>query len=165
MLREQGISIDGPGLLGFLRAQTPSAAEQARLAAAVAQLGNRSFAVRERASKSLIAAGRPSLPFLRPVLTHPDLEVARRAQRGIDEVERIAHVAILSAAVRTVAQRRPAGSAEALLGYLPFVPDETVEEAVRESLVVVGLDRGEAVAVIHAAVSDRDVRIRAAAAF
>src|SRR5437867_505130 len=68
MLREQGVATDGPSLLAFLRAQTPSAAEQARLAAAVEQLGHRSFAVRERASKALVAAGRPALPYLRPAL-------------------------------------------------------------------------------------------------
>src|SRR5436309_15616683 len=80
LLREQGIAADGPGLLAFLRAQVPSSSEQARLSEAVGRLGNRSFAVRERASKALVAAGRPALPFLRPAVGDSDLEVSRRAQ-------------------------------------------------------------------------------------
>src|SRR5262245_51849470 len=79
LLREQNIAIDGPGLLAYLKAQTPSPTEQARLAEAVGQLGHRSFHVREKATRSLIAAGRPALSYVRPAVAHEDLEVSRRA--------------------------------------------------------------------------------------
>ena len=165
LLAAQGIATDGPGLLRFLRAQTPSPDEQARLAAAVGQLGHRSFAVRERATKTLVAAGRPSLPYLRLALTHNDIEVVRRAQRAIDDIERTAHSALLSAAIRILAQRRVPGAAETLFGYLPFVPDDTVEAAVRDALAVVGLERNEPVSVVRNALTGEEPRVRAAAAF
>jgi hypothetical protein len=165
LLREQGVATDGPGLLAFLRAQIPSSAEQARLSAAVGQLGHRSFAVRERASKALIAAGRPSLPLLRPAVGDNDLEVSRRAQRAIDDIERVGYPALLSSAIRVLAERRPSGAVEALFAYLPFAPDESVEEATRETLAVVGLEKGQAVPAVQAALSDRDARLRAAAVF
>ncbi len=165
LLREQGVATDGPGLLAFLRAQVPSLGEQERLSATIAQLGHRSFSIREKASKTLVAAGRPALPFLRPALASADLEVARRVERAIDDIERVAHTALLSSAVRVLAEKKPAGTVEALFAYLPFAFDEAVAEATREALALAGLEKGEAVACVRIALSDRDARLRAAAVF
>src|SRR5581483_10452577 len=119
-LRDAGVATDGPGLLAFLRAQTPSPADQARLSAAVGQLGHRSFAVRERASRGLVSAGRPALPLLRPATGASDLEVSRRASRAIEEIERVSYPSLMACALRVLAERRPTGTPEALLAYLPF---------------------------------------------
>src|SRR5262245_32703392 len=86
LLKGAGVATDSAGLLAYLRAQTPSEADLAKLAVAARQLGHRSFAVRERAQKTLLAAGRPSLRFLKALRSEPDIEVVRRAERAIEEI-------------------------------------------------------------------------------
>jgi hypothetical protein len=134
------------------------------MADAVGLLGNRSYAVRERATRSLILAGRPAISLLRPALASPDLEVARRAERAICEIERVSYVSLLSAAVRVLADRKPAGTTEALLAFAPFVQEEEVDQAVREALVIC-LDRSGPSPAIQGALSDQQPKRRAAAAY
>src|SRR5437868_983519 len=55
-LRDAGLKADGPGLLAYLRKQTPSEEDNARLAETVRRLGDRSYAVREQASRELLSA-------------------------------------------------------------------------------------------------------------
>src|SRR5207244_5858495 len=73
-LKDAGVATDGPSLLKYLAAQTPSEADLARLAEAARRLGHRSFTVREKATQALIAAGRPSLRYLPAVRNNADLE-------------------------------------------------------------------------------------------
>src|SRR5262245_41884708 len=72
-LKEAGLATDGPALLKYIAAQTPSQADLARLAQAAERLGHRSFAVREKAQQVLIAAGRPSLRFLQAIRHSSDI--------------------------------------------------------------------------------------------
>src|SRR5262249_57845298 len=64
VLEAAKLPTDGPGLLKYFRDRTPSEAEKTRLAALVRQLGHRSFAVREKASRQLIAAAGAGPPLL-----------------------------------------------------------------------------------------------------
>src|SRR4051812_2563080 len=57
-LKDADIATDGPGLLAFFKARTPTPADRQRIAKLVPQLGDESFDVRDQASKELIAAGR-----------------------------------------------------------------------------------------------------------
>src|SRR5205823_2474068 len=129
LLAGAGVSADGPGLLAYLRAQTPSPGEQGRLRAAVRRLGDTSFPVRERASADLLAAGRRALPYLRPATTDPDLEVRRRARRCLEQIGGGPDAACPTAVLRLLADRRPPGAAAVVLAYLPFAEDEAIEEA------------------------------------
>ncbi len=165
LLKGAGVSTDAAGLLAYLRAQTPSEADLAKLAAAARQLGHRSFAVREQAQKTLLAAGRPSLRFLNALRSAPDIEVVRRAERAIEEIESVPHVSVMSAVVRLLAARRPDGAVEALLAYLPSVTEEVVEEAVLESLAAAGTQKDKVHPALLAALADREPARRAAAAF
>src|SRR4051812_41266200 len=72
-LRDAGLGTDGPALLAYLKTQIPSPSDQVRLGSAVDRLGHRSFSVRERASRTLVAAGRTALPLVRPALSAADL--------------------------------------------------------------------------------------------
>jgi HEAT repeat protein len=163
-LKAAGVATDGPGLLDYIRKFTLSEADRQRLAAAVRRLGDPDFPERERASRLLVAAGRLAVPFLKPALGDSDPEVARRAARSLKEIERGPDLSLLAAAVRLTAERRPAGGAEALLAYLPGAGDESVEEAVFESLRVVGLWGGKPEPAVVAALGDKHALRRAAAA-
>jgi hypothetical protein len=165
LLHDAGIATDAGGLLSFLRARTPSPADQARLTTRVGDLGSEAFTERERASRELVQAGRFALPLLRPALGSPDLEVARRAARCVEEIERSPAAALLSSAARLTAITRPPGAAETLLAVLPWVEDESAEEAVLQALAVVGLKDGLAEPSVVAAMTDRDPMRRAGAGF
>lgn len=165
LLRDAGIATDAAGLVAFFRSRTPSVADQSRLSERVLELGANAFAVRERASKELTAGGRFALPLLRQALHSEDLEVVRRAARCIEEIEQAPTAALITSASRLAAVRKPADAAEALLALLPWVDDESAEEAVFQSLASVGLKEGVAAAAVVRAAADKASVRRAAAGF
>src|SRR5262249_42250724 len=73
--------------------------------------------------------------------------------------------ALTLAAIRLLRQRAPEGSCNALLGYLPFVTDENVEEEILLTLPVVGVRNGKCDPQLRAALSAAEPHRRAAAAF
>ena len=99
-LRETGVPVDGQGLLAFFRTRALAAQEEEQLRGAARRLGDSSFMVREQASAALLAAGRKALPFLRPALDDPDLEIGRRARRCLEEIEANSEAARVTAALR-----------------------------------------------------------------
>jgi hypothetical protein len=164
ILRDAGVPTDGQGLLAYLRARTLSVQDQERLGAMVRLLGDSDFETREKASKDLILAGRAALPHLRSALTDPDLEIRRRAQRCLEEIQRGPVAFLLSAVARVLGDRRPPGAAAALLAYLPCSDDEAIEEAVFAALVAIGLPEGKPDPALLTAVRDPHPLRRAAAA-
>ncbi len=158
------VGTDGLALLAYLRSQTPSPGDQARLTDAVRRLGDESFEIRERATQELLAAGRPALPFLRTALRDPDIEIVCRAQSCLDKINSPTLTPQLTAAARLLADRRPKGADAVLLAYLPFAEDEEIEEAVFAALLVVGRKGQEPHEAILAAVTDPRPLRRAAAA-
>jgi hypothetical protein len=164
-LRDAGIGSDGPALLAYLKAQTPTETDRARLAAAAQRLGHRSFTVREKALRTLTGAGRPALPYLKAALANRDLEVVRRAERGIQEIERVPYVSVMTCLARMLAVRRPAGTVEALLAYMPSASEESVEEALLKALAATTTVKDKIHPTVRAALKDREPARRAAAAY
>jgi hypothetical protein len=164
ILKEAGVATDGPALLDYLRRQTPDPTDHARLTRAVRLLGDDSFAVREKATRELIRAGRPALPLLRRAIDDPDREIAFRARRCLATVQNAASPKVTAAAARMLAQRRPAGTAEALLGYLPFADDDALEQTLLAGLTAAGLRDGKPDPALTAALTDKVAARRAAAA-
>src|SRR2546421_105725 len=88
ILREAGVAADDVSLLGFLRKRTLDETGLEKIHSLVKQLGDRTFAVREKAALELVALGKPASPYLRRALRSNDPEIARRAEeclRLIDE--------------------------------------------------------------------------------
>jgi hypothetical protein len=164
-LKDADIPTDGVGLLNFFRKRTLSPADIDKLARIIRRLGDDSFEAREKATEDLIAAGRPAVPFLKAALKDPDLEVARRAERCLDSIQQTPITALLTAASRLVADRKPVGAAEVLLAYLPMAEEELVEESLFASLAAVGLREGKADPALLAALNDKHTLRRAAAAY
>jgi hypothetical protein len=164
-LKKAGLKTDGPDLLEFFRKLTPTPAEQERLAQTVRRLGDPDFVVREKASADLLAAGRSALSFLRPAVHDTDLEIVRRAEQCIRQIEDTATTSLTQAAVRLLVVRRPAGTGAALLNYAPFVDDEGIEDEVLTALVRVGSAEAGFAATLTDALNDRASARRAAAAF
>jgi hypothetical protein len=164
LLERAHLGTDGPALLAYLRAQTPSPSDQGRLTDAVRRLGDDTFEVRERASQELLAAGRLALPFLRKALQDPDIEIMWRARSCLERINSPGLTPQLTAAARLLAARRPAGAAAALLAFLPYAEEEEIEEAIFAALRVVGIQGQEPHPAILGAVTDARPLRRAAAA-
>lgn len=163
VLKDAKLPTDGPGLLAYVRLKTLSDADRERLAGTVRQMGDESFEVRQQASKELVAAGRPALPLLKRALHDADLEIARRAERCIDEIERSPVSGHLAAAARLLGELRPEGAAEVLLTYLPTADEEHVVDAVIVAVDRTGLRDGKPLPVVVASLEDRHALRRAAA--
>jgi HEAT repeat protein len=142
-LKGAGLATDGPGLLAYLRLRARPQVPADKLQALVGQLGAASPAEREKACAELVAIGPPAVPFLRQAVKDPDdAEAAALARRCLKALETNS-AALSAAAVRLLAVRKPAGSAEALLGFLPFAEDEQVSEEARHALMAVAYSKGK----------------------
>ncbi|MGH7169777.1 MAG: PQQ-binding-like beta-propeller repeat protein [Gemmataceae bacterium] len=142
-LHAAGIATNDRSLLDFFRHQTADASTSQRLRQLIEQLGSDSFLVREKASDDLTALGAAALPLLRQsIRTTADLEVRRRARDCAQQIESRWTATLATASARLLALRKPAGTAETLLAFLPGPYDEWVNEEIQNTLVAVArLDR------------------------
>lgn len=164
-LRAAGFQTDAPALLDFFRRRTRNEANRARIVELVRQLGDKSFAIRERASSELTGYGPGAVEFLSGVLKDRDLEVARRAERCLRHIaENGSEAAVTIAAVRLVTRQRAPGVCEVLLVYLLHADDPLITEEVRAALGALALRDGQPEPSLVAALSDRTPARRAAAA-
>ncbi len=165
VLQDAGIGTEGASLLTYFRNRTLSEDDLRRLERQVRQLGDLAFRTREHASRELVLAGSPALAFLKPALADEDLEIARRAERCIAQINSGPGPALAIAAVRTLIRRQPADAVEVLLGYLPFAEEVLVEEEILNALVQLGSPQGKAKAALLTALREVQVNRRAAAAY
>jgi hypothetical protein len=152
---------DDPDPLDFFRERTTHTAPD-ELRRLIAQLGDDSFEVRERASQRLVQIGAPALPAL--AAAAGDAEVRRRADDCRRAIEVPPDGPQVRAAARLVAERKPAGAAAVLLDYLPIRTDEATTEALHAALAAVALRDGRPEAVVVRALTDDSPARRAAAA-
>ncbi len=164
VLRKAGAKTDGSGLLQFIRAQTLSEEQRKALADKVRSLGAADFAEREKVSRELASLGSVALPYLRPAVDDPDLEIARRARRCIERIQHNPHPSVVALAVQMVKVRHPPGAAAVLLDYLPSVEDQALEQTWLDALRAVGWRGGRPDPVLLAAQKDSRALYRAAAA-
>jgi hypothetical protein len=168
-LKTQNISPTEEALLDFLRKRTPDAAAQGRLAAAVPQLGSLDYTERQTAAETLVKAGNAALAFLQPALLNPDAEVARRARRCIDEIQRGPGPAVPIAVVRRLASpdlvKDVPAALRVLLGFVPFAEDESVEDELLNSLTVLSTRQVKVDPCLATALDDALPARRAAAAY
>ena len=165
LLKDANVVTDGPGLIAFFKARTLTPTEQERLTAAIQHLGDDGFEEREKASAQLIAAGRLALTYLRPALLAKDFEVAARARRCIEEIDRVQDSALIPAAALLIAEKRPEGATEVLLACLAWQDDDAIQESLFRALACVGLKDGMPAPVVTAAAKAKEPARRAAAAY
>ncbi len=163
LLRDNGIGVDGPALLAFFRQHTTTQADVARIEQLLKELGADRFRVRQEASARLAAIGERAVPSLRTAEKSSDPEVARRASRCLLEIKAGASEALLSAAARLVAVRKPDGAAQVLLDYVPFAEQAYLARQVRDALAAVAIPGGRPDPALVAALEDRSAPKRAAA--
>ncbi|MBY0526324.1 MAG: hypothetical protein K2R98_23220 [Gemmataceae bacterium] len=164
LCKSAGLGVDGPSLLDFFRKRTPSEADLKRVGVLIEQLDSVVFKVRQDASDKLVAIGPPALAQLKKAAVGNSLEMAQRAEKCIEIIERATAQGIPAAAARLLRFRKPDAACAVLLAYLPFAEDEDIEEAVLTALMVVGVHDGKVDAALTAALTDKAALPRAAAA-
>ena len=171
ILKSNNVEPAEDALLEFLRKRTPSATEQTRLAALVTQLGAQEYEDRYFAADGLVKAGTAALAFLRPALVDRDAEVARRARRCIEEIQRGPGPALPTAVVRRltwpglVPDKDVPAAVRVLLSFVPFAEDESVDDEVLNSLTLLSVREPQVDPVLAAALDDVLPARRAAAAY
>jgi hypothetical protein len=149
VLHRAQVPVAGTALLSWLERRVPSAEQQQRWAEWLRELGSASYRRRERASQALRQASPEVAPLLRAAQSDPDREIARRAAQCLEQVLRQPQKEWLPPALRLLAAQQPPGSAEVLLRYLPWAPDDTVREEVQAALAAVAR-RGTEPALVQA---------------
>jgi hypothetical protein len=163
-LRDARMAADGPALVEFFRKRTIKDVDPTQLKLLVRQLGDDSFEVREKASAQLVQLGATAVPYLKEALKDPDVEIVRRAEDCLKRVGEGSTGALVDAAARLLAARKPEGAAEALLGYLPFAEDDVAADEVRSALAALALRDGKLEPILVQALADKVAARRAAAA-
>lgn len=159
------VGVDGPALLDWFRARTLSPADRQALAEHIRNLGSRSFSVRERAHEAILKRGGSAIPYLKSALESRDLEIVRRAERCLTEIERGPGSELTMAAVRLLASKEPDKAVGVLVAFVPHADDENVEELVLETLVKLSPISGKADPALVAALTDDRSTMRAAGAY
>jgi HEAT repeat protein len=156
---------DGSRLLDEFRSRTLSDEELARLTALVAKLGDDKPAVRDAAMADLLAAGKSAAPLLRRAVNDNDPKTGALAARCMETIEKDALASPMpSAAARLLGLRRPPGTVETLLAYLPCCESADALEQFVDILAAVGCPGGSADLGLVKALEDRIPSRRAAAA-
>jgi HEAT repeat protein len=163
LLKGAGLPTDGPGLLAFFRQRSRGEADGARLAALVARLGSDKGAERQKACAELVAVGPAALPLLRQAANDPDAPAAAALARRCLRALEVNSAALTAAAVRLLARHRPAGTAEALLEFLPNAEDAAVLDEARAALAAVSYRDGKPEPALLRALDDKLALRRAAA--
>jgi hypothetical protein len=163
-LRAANLGTDEPALLDFFRRRTLADADRKRIEALVARLGDDSYEVREKAAADLVALGPSATPLLHQATRSDDIEVVRRAEKCLQQIEKTSGTVVTAAAARLLAVRKPAGAAEALFAFLPFADDDVAADAVRDALAALALRDGKPDRAVVEALEDKAPVRRAAAA-
>jgi HEAT repeat protein len=162
LLKSAGFQVNGPGLLEYFRQRVLwASADQDRLEKLVRQLGSDTVPVHQKAARELKAAGPRAIPFLRKGNPKSQVEMARRIQACMEEIQAGTQP---MAAARLLALRRPDGAAAVVLDFLPLVDDEILADELLTTLAVVGLHKGKADSVLLKALKDAAPIKRSAAA-
>jgi HEAT repeat protein len=157
-------NLEGSQLLAEFRSRTLGDDERETVLALIRKLDDVSGEVREKASADLVGRwGARAVPLLRQTVNREGPGSAL-AGRCLEAIEREGPRPLPQVAARLLALRRPEGTLETLLAYVPFAESDTDLSQVIDLLAVLGCPAGQAEASLLAALKDRVPARRAAAA-
>jgi cyclophilin family peptidyl-prolyl cis-trans isomerase len=159
-LKAAGLGTDDAALIDFFRSKTLEDGYRDKIAALICDMGADDFAVREKASSELVKIGGKAASLLRQAKASGDVEVARRAEACLGKIEKHQEPALMVAAARLLAVRRPAAAAQTLLKFAPFADDRDTLEGVRDALAGVAVRDGKPEPVLTGALVNKQPLLR-----
>jgi HEAT repeat protein len=157
-------SLDGKHLLDEFTSRTLSDEDWAQVSSLFKKLDDASPDVRAKASEEIIRMGAKTAPMLRQVIGQGQPRLAVAARQCLESIERDSGKPLPDAALRLLALRRPEGTVEALLGYVPFAENETITNQLTQLLASLGVRDGKADPALVRALENKVSARRAAAA-
>jgi HEAT repeat protein len=158
-------NMDGPTLTTAFRKRTLQPDELVAVQTQIDKLGDKIFAVRERAAADLVALGGKVAPLLHDASNNADLELAQRAQYCLKQITKNEEKNKLpAAAARLLAMRDPAGASATLLDFLPYSDDEPMRTEIGKALKHLVVVSGKPDPALVKALGDTLPTRRAAAA-
>lgn len=154
---------DGAQLLEEFRSRTLNDKERDRVADLIAHLDDKEADVREKAMADLVAVGRRATSLLRRASSGTTRQAAFAA-KCLELIEREAPAPLPAVAARLLALRKPEGTLETLLAYLPCAETEAVTGQIVDLLGSVGFVNGQPEARLVQALGDAAPARRFAAA-
>jgi HEAT repeat protein len=157
-------TVDGPALLEEVRGRTLTDAELERARGLIAQLDNSgSTEALDKVTGALLEMGDRVVPLLRRAASREG-RTAQLAARCLEDMDGAPSRPLPAAAGRLLALRRPAGSLETLLAYLPCADSDEAEAGLAALLPDLGIHDGKPDPALVAALGDKVAVRRAAAA-
>jgi HEAT repeat protein len=157
-------SVDGNALQDEFKSRTLSDEERHKVLGLLKSLKAESAEERDKATQELVALGPKVVPLLRQSLEQMDVRAGALAQRCLNLIEKGAANPLPDAAPRLMALRRPAGTLETFLAYLPFVDSEPAAVEIIDLIYAVGVREGKADPLLIKALEDKVAARRSAAA-
>lgn len=155
LLKDVGLSVDGPALLDYFKKRTYPEADPQEMVRLIRALGDEEFPVREKAYDRLLVLGAGALSGIKEAEKHKDPEVNRRAEELRQRIEAKADPNVQAATARLIARLKPAGSADVLLHYVPFAADQQVTDEICKALGAVALVDGKAEPIVLKSLEDK----------
>jgi hypothetical protein len=154
-VKAAGLTVDDNALIQFFREKTLEDADRDKILKCIGDLGSDSFAVRESASNDLLKIGGKAASLLRQAMSNRDVEIARRAESCLDQLDKTQGPTITVAAARLLATRKPAATAQTLLKFAPFADDDYVLDTLRDTLTAVAVKDGKPEKALADALGDK----------
>ena len=155
---------DADALLTYFRQRTLSDSDLGRIQAVIRRFNEDDFDERLKAAAEAERFGPAAVGPLRTAAeAEGDPETAYRAAETLKRLEKVPHASVALAAVRALAESKPAAAAGVLLGFLPLADDDAVADEIRKTLVAMAVRDGAAEPALVAALTD-SVAVRRAAA-
>lgn len=155
---------DGARLLEEFRSRTTTDEELVKILGLIDKLGDEKPGVRDTAMNELIATGRAAASLLRRAVNDNNPKISSLAARCLETIEKDAPSPLPAAAPRLLGLRRPEGTVEALLTYLPYCESAEAQDQFIDILAAVGCNGGSADVNLVKALKDRMAARRASAA-
>jgi HEAT repeat protein len=152
-------------ILNFFHKRAQAPPSRAAIEPLARALGSENATEADDAHGELVSIGAPVVPVLREVANRVDaVRASRRAKEVLQLIEGPGADRLPVEAARLLAARKPPGTAEALLGYLPFADNDAVFEESVSALTAVGFRADQANPALLAALKSSQGFTRAAAA-
>lgn len=154
---------DPAALITFLQSQVLTDAARGDYAKLIEQMGDKKFAARQEASRKLVEAGPVVLPMLREAMANPSKEIANRAARAVEDIERGPRADLPMAAVRQLVASRHDKTVETLLALVEAGHTDRFRDEILTGLRIVGASGAQVHPKLLEALSDSKAERRALA--
>jgi HEAT repeat protein len=157
-------NMDGKQLTEEFKSRMLSDEDYAKAQALIKNLDDNGADVRDKASKDLVALGPKVVPLLRQA-GQREGKGAPLAVKCADQIDKGAANPLPQAAPRLLSMRRPEGTLETFLAYLPYSESDTAANELTDLIVAVGVRDGKPDPLLLKALEDKVPARRSVAAY